>query len=122
MESQNFLNIIGNGSDLGKYLEIFAQLPDGKSTNPGKFNFLYISLLNFLNLVLIPGAKFGKALGGTWKGCAEGSLKALNIFRQFLIRAFESRWQAVEMRKTQAHQKWFEEVAGYFIFQFTANL
>ena len=68
MESQNFLNIIGNGSDLGKYLEIFAQLPGGKSTNPGKFNFLYISLLNFLNLVLIPGAKLDDHWG-TWTGC-----------------------------------------------------
>ena len=30
---------------------------------------------------------------------AEGSLKALNIFGQFLMRAFESRWQKVEIRR-----------------------
>ena len=30
---------------------------------------------------------------------AEGSLKALNIFGQFLMRAFESRWQILEIRR-----------------------
>ena len=48
----------------------------------------------------------------------EGCLRALNIFRQFLMTAFESSQQTVEIRN-QAHQKWFEEVARYFIFQFS---
>ena len=30
---------------------------------------------------------------------AEGPLKALNIFGQFLMRAFESRWQILEIRR-----------------------
>ena len=41
-----FLNIIGNGNDLGE-----------KPTVLGQFKFAYISLLNSLNLVLIPDAK-----------------------------------------------------------------
>ena len=41
MESLYFLNITGNENGLGKNLEIFAQLPGGKSTGPGEFNFFY---------------------------------------------------------------------------------
>ena len=65
MKSLHFLHILGYESDLGKYLEIFASLPGGKSTNPGQFKFLYISSLNFFNLILIPSAKFDvtEALG-----------------------------------------------------------
>ena len=70
MESLHFLDVIGNESGLDKYLQIFASLPGGKSTNPGKFNFLYISPLNFSNLLLIPGAKFN-GHRGTWTGCSD---------------------------------------------------
>ena len=68
MESLHFLDVIGNESGLDKYLQICASLPGGKSTNPGKFNFLYIFPLNFLNLVLIPVAKFD-GHRGSWTGC-----------------------------------------------------
>ena len=46
----------------------------------------------------------------------EGSLKALNIFGRFLMGAFESRLQTVEIRRNYAHYKWFEKGARYFIF------
>ena len=60
---QNIMKLI-----VGKYLEIFSSLPGGKSTNPGRFNFVYIFPLNFLNLVLIPSEKFD-GHRGTWTGC-----------------------------------------------------
>ena len=47
---------------------IFAQLPGGKSTGPGEFNFFNISPLKSLNLVLIPGVKLD-GHRGTWTGC-----------------------------------------------------
>ena len=47
MESLHFLN------------KIFAYLPNGKSTCPSEFNFLFISPLKSLNLVLISGKKIG---------------------------------------------------------------
>ena len=53
-----YSNISVIGNDLGKNLEIFAELPGGKSTVLGEFNFLCISALNPSNLVSIPGAKF----------------------------------------------------------------
>ena len=68
MESLHFLHTIGNESDLGKRLEIFSYLPGGKSTNHGKFNFVYIYPLNLLNLVLIPSAKFD-GHRDSWTGC-----------------------------------------------------
>ena len=43
---------------------IFAQLPGGKSNDPGKLKFFYISPLKTQNLVLIPGAKLD-----AWTGC-----------------------------------------------------
>ena len=62
MESQQFLNIT------------FAQLPGGKSTSPGEFNFFYISPLKSLNLVLIPGAKLDGHLD-TQAECFQGVQK-----------------------------------------------
>ena len=56
MESLHFLNIT------------FAELPSGESTNPGEFNFFYISPLKSLNLVLIPGADLD-GHRGAWTGC-----------------------------------------------------
>ena len=50
---------------------------------------------------------------------AEGSFKLLTLFGQFSKRAFECRYQTVEIRRNWAHQKWFEEVAKYLIFQFS---
>ena len=36
---------------------IFASLPGEKSTGSGEFNFFYINLLKYFNLILIPGSK-----------------------------------------------------------------
>ena len=47
---------------------IFAQLPGEKSTDPGEFNFFYISPLKSLDLVLILGEKLDDHRG-TWMGC-----------------------------------------------------
>ena len=46
----------------------FAELPSGKSTNPGEFNFFNVSPLKSLNLVLILGADLD-GHWGTWTGC-----------------------------------------------------
>ena len=70
MESLHFLNIT------------FAELPSGESTNPGEFNFFYISPLKSLNLVLIPGAKLD-GHRGTWTGCF--SEKEHNVFNPFQL-------------------------------------
>ena len=67
MESLYFLNITGNTNDLDKNLKSFAQLPGEKSTGPGELNFLIMSPLNSLNLVLIRGAKFD-GHRRTWTG------------------------------------------------------
>ena len=68
MESLYFSKIIVNESDLGKSLEIFADLPGGKLTGPGEFNFFYISPLNSSNFILIPCAKLDSHRG-TSTGC-----------------------------------------------------
>ena len=62
MESLHLLNIT------------FALLPREKSTDPGEFNFSYVSPLKSLNLVLIPGAKLD-GHRSTWTG----SLNIANI-------------------------------------------
>ena len=49
-------------------LEVFAQLPSGKTTGPSEIHFLKFFPLNFLNLVLIADAK-SNGHQGTWTGC-----------------------------------------------------
>ena len=90
MKSLYFLHITGDGDVLDKYLKIFRQLPGGKSTDASEFSFFNISTthghvghtpLNFLNTVLISGAKFD-GQRGTWTGClyARDRLKDKSIF------------------------------------------
>ena len=50
---------------------IFPQLSGGKSTGPSELNFLNISPLKSLNLILIPSAELG-GHRGTWTGCLNG--------------------------------------------------
>ena len=47
----------------------------------------------------------------------EGSLKALNIFGQFLMRAIEFGQQTVETRRNEAHQKWGKRENGVVYFE-----
>ena len=78
MESLYFSKIIVNESDLGKSLEIFADLPGGKSSGPGEFNFFYISPLNSSNFILIPCAKLDSHRG-TSTGCIYKMRLKLNL-------------------------------------------
>ena len=72
------------------------QLPGRKSTFPSEFNFSYISPLNSLNLVLIPGAKLD-GHRGTWTGCIE--LHAFFIGNEFISNA------RLKLAKNQAKAK-----------------
>ena len=67
MESLHLLNIT------------FALLPCEKSTDPGEFNFSYVSPLKSLNLVLISGVKLD-GHPSTWTG----SLNIANITLQLM--------------------------------------
>ena len=78
MESLYFSKIIVNESDLGKSLEIFADLPGGKLTGPSEFNFFYISPLNSSNFILIPRAKLDSHRG-TSTGCIYKMRLKLNL-------------------------------------------
>ena len=57
MESLYFLNVIGNGSDLVRYLEIPSQLHCGKSAGPDEFIFFLYLLAEFFEFSFNPQCK-----------------------------------------------------------------
>ena len=79
MESLRFLNVIGNGNDLGKYSGNFCLSPRWKkNVLPIEIYHFYLpppsppppSPHNSLNLGLIAGAK-SNGHQGTWTGCKQ---------------------------------------------------
>ena len=68
MEALHFLNIMGNGNNLGEYSENFCLAPRWENNCPTEILFFNISPLNSLNLVLVPGAK-SNGHRGSWTAC-----------------------------------------------------
>ena len=56
----------------------FAELPGGKSADPGEYNCFYISPLKSLNLVFIPSATLDD-YRGIWTGCT-GNFERFQYF------------------------------------------
>ena len=78
----------------GEILEIFAQLPSGKSICPGELNFFYISSLKSLNLVLNSSTE-SDGHRGTKTGC--GNQLLLQVKPSFLRRIYRMRcWSQLD--------------------------
>ena len=99
--------------------DTILQDPSGQDRVSNKYDNTRRKAFNDINDVDNIKLKIGNKIEKIKLFLAEGSLKALNIFEQFLMTAFESRQQIVEIRRNQTHQKWFEEGTRYFIFQFS---
>ena len=100
MESLDFVSIIS------------AQLPGGKSTGPGEFNFLHISPLKSLNLVLIPGVTLG-GHWGTWTGCYRSNRlcfdQLLQIYKSYIQTLTTELYKVKNKLSSQIMQEIFEK-------------